>query len=801
MNLNYIITLVALVFATQLSIAQNKISGQVKDAKTNETLTGATVYISDLKSGVSTNNNGDFEIENIKTGNYLIEISLVGYNNYVQKIYLTKDTELSIALNPSVSELNEVVITAVTRSTELKRSPVIIKAIDKNSLHQNSATNLIDALKNVPGVNQISTGVAIAKPIIRGLGYNRVIALYNGIRQEGQQWGDEHGIEIDEYDIDRIEIVKGPGSLMYGSDGIAGVLNFLSPKAPHLGEIKSQLLTNHQSNNNLIGYSFSNAGNKNGVQWLGRFSNKYAGNYENKYDGKVYNSGFKEYDGSLFLGINKNWGHSHFNFSTYNTALNLVEGERDSTGKFIVALADGTEQTATDSDLKGYKIGFPHQEINHFRVSSNHYFILNKGTVNVDFAFQNNQRKEFGDVANPKDMALYFYLNTFNYNVRYNFAEKNGWETSIGLGGMHQNNTNKGLEFLIPAYNLLDAGAFLFTQKTFNKNLTVSGGLRFDNRVMNVKELRLDSLGVPTTSQDATSNLKFNAFKQNYSGISGSLGLSYLINTTSTLKFNASRGFRAPTIAELASNGRHEGAFRYEIGNQNLKSEISHQFDVAYFLNSEHITLEVTPFTNFISNYIYFEKMKDALGNDIIPDPSDPVPAFKFVQSNATLLGGELYLDIHPHPLDWLHIENSFSFVQATQGNQSDSTKYLPFIPAPKYRGELKAQFKKTGDALTNTYIKFGIDHYFKQDKVFSAYGTETQTPSYTLLSAGIGGNIKAFKKKDAMSVYISAENLAHVSYQSHLSRLKYAPENLATGRVGVYNMGRNISLKLIFNL
>jgi iron complex outermembrane recepter protein len=801
MKLRYFITLVAIVFATQVSNAQNKIIGKVKNAKTNETLSGATVYVSDLKLGVSSNINGDFKIENIKTGNYLLEISLEGYNNFVQKINLTKDIELSISLYPSVSELNEVVITAVSRSTELKRSPVIIKAIDKNTLNQNSSTNLIDALKNIPGISQISTGASISKPIIRGLGYNRVISLYNGIRQEGQQWGDEHGIEIDEYDIDRIEIVKGPGSLLYGSDGIAGVINFLSQKAPHLGEIKSQLVTNYQSNNNLIGYSYSNAGNKNGLQWLGRFSNKYAGNYENKYDGKVYNSGFKEYDGSLFLGINKNWGHSHFNFSTFNSTLNLVEGERDSTGNFIFLMADGSQKTATDSDLKGYKTGFSHQVINHIRFSSNNYFILKNGTINADFAFQNNQRKEFGDVANPKDMALYFYLSTFNYNVRYNFKEKNGWETSVGIGGMQQSNTNKGLEFLIPAYNLFDVGAFLFTQKAINKNITLSGGLRFDNRAMNAKELILDSLGTPTTMQDLTNQLKFNAFNLNYNGISGSIGLSYTVSKTSTLKFNVSRGYRAPTIAELASNGRHEGTFRYEIGNQNLNSEISHQIDIAYFLNSEHITFEVTPFANFISNYVYSKKMKDAMGNDIIIDPSDPAPAYKFEQGNAMLVGGEVYLDIHPHPLDWLHIENSFSYVQATQNNQSDSTKYLPFIPAPKYRGELKAQFKKVGKKLTNAYIKFGVDYSFKQDNIFSAFGTETVTPSYTLLSVGIGGNIKAFKKKDFMSIFISAENVANTAFQSHLSRLKYSPENLVTGRSGVFNMGRNMSFKLIFNL
>ena len=804
MKIKIIYTIVAFVFATQTVVAQNKISGNIKDEQTKEILSGVLIYINDLKTGATTDKEGNFKLENIKTGTYLFEISLIGYKKSVKRIYISNDTLVSFLISESVSELNEVVITAVSRSTELKLSPIIIKPIDVGDLNENSSTNLIDALKNVPGLNQITTGAGISKPTIRGLGYNRVISLYNGIRQEGQQWGDEHGIEIDEYSIDRIELVKGPGSMMYGSDGIAGVLNFISPKAPPVGQIKTQLISNYQSNNNLIGYSLSNAGNKKGVQWLGRFSNKFAGNYQNKYDGKVYNSGFQEYNGSLFLGVTKKWGYSHLNLSTFNSILNMVEGDRDGLGQFVFATPDGTgstkEVSATSSDLSGYKIGFPHQEVYHLRVLSNNYFILRKGTINLDLGFQNNKRKEYGDVLNPNDMALFFDLNTFNYNLRYNLEELKGWETSFGASGMQQNNYNKGLEFLIPEYSLFDVGGFVFTQKTFNK-ITLAGGLRFDNRNINTQKLILDSLETPISVEDSTTNLKFDAFTKNYNSSSGSIGLSYQINKKSTIKFNLSRGFRAPNIAEISSNGKHEGTLRYEYGTTELKSEVSHQIDLAYFLNSDHVTFEFTPFTNFISNYIFSGKLTSAFGGDSIPDLTDPTPAYKFTQGDATLIGGEIYLDIHPHPFDWLHIENSFSYVEARQNNQADSTKYLPFIPAPKYRGELKAQFKKVGKNLANFYIKVGVDYFFKQNKIFSAYGTETQTPSYTLLSAGLGANVKAFNRPNFMSIYISAENLADAAYQSHLSRLKYAPNNTLTGRSGVYNMGRNISLKLIFNL
>lgn len=791
---------VAFLLTAAVALGQYSVSGNIQTGNTGENLAGVAVYLPVLKTGTVTDNNGRYTIANLRKGSYLLEISFTGYKSISKRIDLVGDTVLNFAMDLSVTELNEVVVTGVTRPTELKRNPVIVSTIDKSAFNQNASTNLIDALKDVPGVSEITTGPNVSKPVIRGLGYNRLITLNNGIKQEGQQWGDEHGIEIDEYAVDRAEIIKGPGSLLYGSDGIAGVLNFLPPKAPLEGDVKTQFLSNYQSNNNLIGYSLSNAGNKNGFQWLGRFSNKYAGNYDNKYDGKVYNSGFKEYDGGLSLGLNKNWGHSTLTFSAYNTRLGIVEGERDDLGNFVFEDKQGEEVSATDSDLKGYKIGIPYQKINHLSIASNNYFILNKGTINADLGFQNNRRREFEEAESPDEVGLYLSLSTFNYNVRYNLEKIKGWETSVGISGMQQSNKNKGEEFLIPDYNLFDIGAFIYTQKTFTK-LTLAGGLRFDNRTMNTKQLYLNSDEEPVAVPDADSELKFAHFHKDFNGFSGSIGLSYQLSKMATLKFNFSNGFRAPNAAELASNGKHEGTFRYEIGNPDLKPEFSHQLDVAYYLNSEHVTLQVSPFVNFISHYSFIEKLQDADGNDIFPAPTDPSPAFKYTSGKSTLWGGEFYMDLHPHPLDWLHIENSFSYVQATQAHQPASMKYLPFIPAPHYRGGIKTQFENLTKGMPDFYVKMNVDYYFAQNKIYSAYDTETATPGYTLLSAGIGAGFNVFNKKNFINLYLSGENLANIAYQGHLSRLKYADENPTTGRIGVYNMGRNISLKMILNL
>jgi iron complex outermembrane receptor protein len=513
----------------------------------------------------------------------------------------------------------------------------------------------------------------------------------------------------------------------------------------------------------------------------------------------------KEYDGSFSIGINKKWGFSNFSFSTFNQTLNITEGDRDSIGNFIIAESNGNgdiiERSVNNDDLSGYKIGFPHQEINHIRFVSNTYLNFDNSSLNFDLAYQQNNRKEFTNPALPDELALYFNLNTYNYSIKYNLPAIDSWENSIGISGIYQSNENKGLEFLVPEYNLFDVGGFIFTQKHILKDLVLAMGFRFDNRSISTNRLILDSNEVPVNQEYVSTKIKFPGFNESYSGISGSAGLSYQIDANSTLKFNLSSGFRSPNIAEIGSNGKHEGTFRYEYGTPDLSSENSFQLDLAYFLHTEHFTLELTPFYNTINNYIFLEKLSGYNGSDSIPDPKNPAEAFKYKQGNANIYGGEIYIDLHPHPLDWLHFENSFSYVRAIQSNQPDSTKNLPLIPAPHFRGELKAQFKSIGELFKNPYIRIGLDYDFEQNNYFSAYNTETGSQAYTLINTSVGISFNLFNESEHSTLLFSIENLTDKAYQNHLSRLKYAPVNPATGRVGIFNMGRNFNIKLIVHL
>ena len=781
------------------------LTGRLTDAKTGEALPGVNVIFPDLKQGTATDAEGRFSFANLPRGRFTVQITSLGYNTISQLVDTGSGLALDFQLTPAATEIGQVVVTGVSQATELRRSPVPTTVVDRTRLNQTSATNIIDAIAHTPGVSQITTGAAISKPVVRGLGYNRVVTLNNGAKQEGQQWGDEHGIEIDEFSIDRAEIIKGPGSLLYGSDAMAGVINFLAPDPIAEGHITGSAAANYQTNNHQQGYSLMNAGNINGLNWLVRGTRKVAGDYQNRYDGRVFNSGFNEWDANGYVGLNKSWGYSHLTFSTFNQNLGLIEGERDSlTGRFLhdVAVNGQIESQVVNDNGSGYTLQVPRQRINHLRIGTDNSFIIGQkgGRLALQVNYQQNLRREFGNALAPDDPDLYFQLRTVDYALRYFLPEFSGWNLAVGTTGLRQQNRNLGHEFLIPAYNMTEGGVFGVLKKSFG-GLDLSGGLRYDIRQIAAQSLYLDADEQPTAATTPGAETKFLGFVSTFQNYSGSLGAAYNLNKRLTVKANISRGFRAPNIAELGSNGVHEGTIRYEVGQPGLKAETSLQVDAGVSYTSEHVRFSVDAFENSISNYIFSRRVLNQAGTDSLVSTGPDIGLFNYVQGQARLLGGEVTLDFHPHPLDWLHFENSFSMVRARQLDVPTDQQYLPFIPADRLQSELRGNFRRQGKRLTNVYARFQLEQTFAQNRYFGAFDTETATPSYTLFNAGAGTDVADGKGKTLFSVFVTANNLFDVAYQSHLSRLKYEDVNYITGRRGVFNMGRTVSVKVVVPL
>jgi iron complex outermembrane recepter protein len=788
--------------------AQNKITGKITDNITGESIPGATIYIPELKTGTIADINGVYKIENLPKVKVIIQVSFLGYKSVVENIDLATTTSRDFFMEQAITEMNEVVVTGSSRATEITRTPVPMITVNSRELQQNLNTNIIDAIAKLPGVSAVTTGPNVSKPFIHGLGFNRVLTLFDGVRQEGQQWGDEHGIEIDENAVDRIEIVKGPASLIYGSDALAGVVNLLPAQPVPDGIIKGHVETNYQTNNGLFGAHTALAGNKNGFIWEGVASHKQATNYQNRYDGRVYGTAFNETDLSGYVGLHKQWGYSDLNFSLFDDLQEIPDGSRDPvTRKFTkqITEADTLRPIVSDAELNSYKITSLHQHVQHYRIYSTNNFIIGRSKLGLILGYQQSMRREFSHPEYPDIPGLYLDLKTLTYDIKYIIPEFKGWETTIGINGMYQQNTNKGTEFIIPDYNQFEIGPFFLTTKTIGK-LDLSAGARYDTRIFRNDGMYTRSdpqtgfdmqVSLPDT---ALADHPFYSFKHTFSGISASVGATYNITKKFLVKANIARGFRAPNIAEISANGVHPGTLIYQIGNTAFKPEFSLQEDFGISYRSDHVSGNLEMFNNDITNYIFNQKLLNHPEQDSVIIKGNQT--FKFQQAKAQLYGGEANLDIHPY--DWLHFENSISVTYALNkgGNGiqvTDSSKYLPFIPPLHTNTELRANIKCKSKHFSSLYLKTGMEYYTKQDRVYSADNTETPTPGYVLFNAGVGADITNRQGKVLVSINILGNNITDVAYQSHMSRLKYFEEYPAnpSGRSGIYNMGRNISFKL----
>jgi iron complex outermembrane receptor protein len=794
------------------------LSGKITDKESGTTLPGVSIYFPDLKTGTVSNIDGVYTIDNLPKTKILLQVSLIGYKTIIASIDLNIVTTKDFVMEISAKEIGTVVVTGTSKATEIKNNPVAMVMIDHQFITQNASTNIIETLNKVPGVSTLSTGPNVSKPYIRGLGSNRVLTLFDGVRQEGQQWGEEHGIEVDQYLIDRIEVIKGPASLMYGSDALAGVVNLLPSNPLPEGIIKGNIITDYQTNNKQIAGSFALDGNNKGVVWGMRGSHKQASDYQNKYDGKVYGTKYNENDLNAYVGLNRHWGYSHLNVSVYDNLQEIPDGSRDSASrKFTKQITedDTIRPIVSNEELNSYSIAVLHQHVQHYRAYSASNFIFGKSKLALNLGVQQSIRREYSHPTYPDLAGLYLQLNVYSYDIKYYLPEKNGWETTVGINGMYQQNKNKGTEFVIPDYHSFDAGPFAHLKKQFGK-LDVSGGVRYDVRMfendsMFTKPNSTTGFDMQTVSNRADTNVvkQFNFYKHTFSGLSASLGASYNMNDKICIKANIARGYRAPNVAEISAKGVHPGTGFEQLGDANFKPEFSLQEDIGVFYNSEHISGSIEVFNNSISNYIYNEKLVSLNGGDsIFMQNGNAFQVFKFRQTAAQLYGGEFNIDIHPHPLDWLHFENSVSVIYAMNlgGNGAiitNSTKYLPYIPPFHTNSELRANIKKKAICFSNIFVKVGVQYYATQNHFYGAYGTETKTNGYTLIDAGAGADVVNKKGNALFTLTILITNLGDIAYQSNMSRLKYFdnyPVNVS-GRSGIYNMGRNINFKLTIPL
>lgn len=807
------------IILVQMSLwAQSKtIHGTVFNLETKSTIELCSVFNPVENTGVITSIDGKFtiNIQHIHQTPYLIFESL-GYERDTIQILPNRDN-YEVFLQPQNYELDIVVVSGVTRATSIRENPVPITAISTQQIEASTESNIIDALvKNATGLTAVKTGPNISKPFIHGLGYNRILTLYDGIRQEGQQYGDEHGLEVDGYNIEKAEVLKGPASLLYGSDALAGVIS-LFPNIPNQqdGIIHGKFMTEFHTNNSMIGNGLRLGYSNKSFTFALRGSFRLAKNYRNSIDNRVYLTNFKEANLSALAGYKSNSGYTYLNFTLYDNHQGIPDGSRDSlTRRFTKQIFEGDEDdiknrpVLSSEALNTYSIPDLSQFIQHLRAYIQSFYEMGKGEIYFTLGGQQNIRREYTHPSVPNQAGMYMRLNTLNYGLRYSAPVLHSIETSMGFNGMIQKNQHlDATDFPIPNYNLYDGGLYLYA-KWKQSNWNISGGLRYDLRYIHWNDFFV-GINTETGFEQQVSginpgfpNLRFEAYSKMFQGVSGSLGLTFQASKAISLKFNIGRAYRSPNITEIGSNGLDPGAHIIYLGNRNFKPEFSLQEDLGIRLKFKKISAEANFFNNNIQNFIYLETVADQYGNPILDAQGNRTQQYQ--QARAQLYGYEVWFALHPEKTNGLSWENSMSVVfgfnrNSIYKNKGTKGAYLPLIPPLTIQSSLSYKIKYLQKRLISLSPKLELEYNGTQNRYLGLNATERATPSFALLHLGMHAEIK-LKALQPIQIVFQIKNVFNKSYQSHLNRLKYFEyyNQSTNGHLGIYNMGRNIVSKII---
>lgn len=716
--------------------AQNKITGKITD-QNNLPVPGAVIFIQDILKGAMADENGKYELKGLPNGKIKIQYSFIGYKNKIETVLLDgKNIELNIQLEPSLIEIDEVIVSGGYNSTQHENA-VKIDVLKVDQLYNKNTSGFAEVLTKIPGVSMISKGSGISKPVIRGLSMNDILILNNGVRYENYQYSDHHPLGIDEFGIENVEIIKGPASLLYGSDAIGGAINFIKEKPAQTGTIEGdynlKLFSNSLGMTNNLGIKGAQGKFFGGI----RVGQKTDADYLQGGGAFVPNSRFNE------LAFKANTG-----YSGKNGTFNLFYDYND-------AKLGLTEPEAIKSvETRGYNINSYHQQFTTNLISSQNRISAGKFRININSAFQNTELAHF---AQDNIYEIQMKLATLTYETRIYLPSDAESEYIISFQGMNQKNTNinnRDTKLLPDAQTNNYSASGLF-QHTFFHKLNFQTGIRYDNK--SISSLTIGSPSDPGYHAP---------IDKSYGSFSGSFGTTYNLTKKLLFRANFASAYRTPNLAELTSNGPHE--LRYEIGNSNLKPENSFEADISVHFHGDNLTFDLAAFQNNIKNYIFISPTADTA--------SSGLRIYRYLQNQALLTGMEAGLHVHPKNIEWLHFETTFSSVTGLQKNGN----YLPFIPADKLNFEIRAENKKLF-LFREAFISVNSETSFAQNHPAP---DETPDTGYTLFDLTIGGKIHL--KYQPVSISLGANNLLDTKYIDHLSTLK---------EVNMLNPGRNFTL------
>lgn len=721
------------------------LTGRLTDGETGAPLPGANVVLPTLAPGsgpgqalgASTDADGRYALALPAPGTYRVVYRFVGYTTDTRSVTVGPGTTVvDVVLAPSFVEVAPVVVTAKSRASDVLTTPQSVAVVDADALAREAGGTPFDALDEVAGVRLLSTGPAVAKPVIRGLTAQRVVIVQDGVRQESQNWGDEHGPEVGRADVDRIEVVRGPASLLYGSDALGGVVQTLSDGLFAYSVPLSGDATLVGLSGTLQGAGDVRLGGRSGaLVYEGRLGLLRAGALETpRY--AIPNTAQAQASGSARVGYGlAGGGRLWADAGHYDQTFALFEPDEQEIG--------------VEGDDARFTIRAPKQHVRHSRFSARADLPFGASQLEVVSALQQNRRREFEGAE--EEVALDLRLSTLSTDVRFHHRPLGQVFGTVGVRADGQQNETLGEEALIPGAKAF-GGAVYLTEELVLPTLTFDAGLRFDARRLDV---------------DANDALGVVAQVRTYTAVTGALGAAWQPRPSLALAFNLGRAFRTPQLIELFGDGVHEGTTRYERGDPGLTPERSLALDGAVRFLTPHLFAEVSGFVNTVQDYIFARATGET-------DAETGFLVYEYEQADARLGGAEFRLDLHPHALHGFGLHLSGDVMD---GRNRESDEPLPFVPPARLRLGVEYQSARLGPAH-DLEVRLGPTFVAAQDR--PDLPEEIPTDAYTTWDLSVATRFPG--AGFTVTPVLSVDNLFDAAYVNPLSR--YRPYGiLAPGR------------------
>jgi iron complex outermembrane receptor protein len=761
-----------------------QLKGRVVD-ENNRPVSGATVILPSTNKGTVTTKDGSFILSKLTKKRNTIKISFVGYQTLTREITVSDKEIYTFKIKESTVKLAEVVLDDNYLEEKQKENSLNVEVVNEEYLKQNLGGSLMKSLERLPGVSTIDIGSGQSKPVIRGLGFNRVVVVENNIKHESQQWGADHGLEIDQYAVENVEIIKGPASLMYGSDAIGGVIDMKNRSLPEENTFGGSVDLTGKTNNDFLGTSISLFGRKKDFFAKVRATIVDYGDYKVPTDSvDVYN-----YKVPLYKNHLRNTAGKELNFhGTFGVVKDKFHSKFYLSNVYskngFFANAHGLEPRNVNHqihDSSNRDILYPYSQVNHFKAINKTTFWSDKWNIELDLGYQRNFREErsqyvqhgympavFPDTLsfNP-EIERQFTKNILSANAKLFYELSDKTQLNAGLNSEYKHNAIGGRGFIIPSFKQVNVGGFLVGKHTLSEKSMVQAGIRLDYG--NIKtEQHFDWFKSPiVVNQDTVYKHLERAqnINRNFFNFSWSLGYNYHPKNW-IYKVNIGKSFRMPIAKELAANGVNYHRFSYEVGNPNLSPEVSYQFDGGVEYSSKDFAIGASPFINYFSNYIYlnptskFDRLY-GFGNQV----------FEYTEAQVLRYGTE----IHAHYEFSKHWQFGFigEYVYSEQLTGSKKGYTLPFAPPASVIFNIKYQKNKLGP-FHNFYTSVDWRLTAAQSNIVPP---EVTTPGYHSFNLGIGGEFKL--KKQRINLSVQVQNLFNQKFFNHTSyyRLINIPE------------------------